>query len=273
MKNKICIKCKIEKDSSKFYKDKTKKDGLCSYCKECDNKKYKKLAQKYTEQNIQCPVAKCSKCERVLDATNFTKNSMRKNGLSNICKQCQKIYKQKVYENNLKIEKYNSKKCYKCKKIKEPSNFYKDISSVGGLSNICKQCSSIVEAKRRPIKRAQAKKRYKNSPEKFLQHTRKRHALQKNVNENYTPDDALITENAFKNKCFKCGSKINLCKDHHLPLSERNPLTIFNAVLLCKKCNSSKGTKNPKEFYTKKELRLLQDIFQQIKKIMDRVLR
>mgnify|MGYP003394588311 CR=1 FL=1 len=32
---KICFLCKIEKKSIEFNKDKSKKDGLCSYCKEC----------------------------------------------------------------------------------------------------------------------------------------------------------------------------------------------------------------------------------------------
>lgn len=33
---KICKKCKIEKDRKSFYKDVSRKDGLCSRCKECD---------------------------------------------------------------------------------------------------------------------------------------------------------------------------------------------------------------------------------------------
>lgn len=35
---KTCIKCNIEKDFNKFYKNKTKKDGLHNKCKECMNK-------------------------------------------------------------------------------------------------------------------------------------------------------------------------------------------------------------------------------------------
>lgn len=33
--NKICYKCKIEKSSELFRKNKSKKDGLNSYCKDC----------------------------------------------------------------------------------------------------------------------------------------------------------------------------------------------------------------------------------------------
>jgi len=42
---KTCTRCKIEKPQSKFYKNKTTKDGLRFDCKDCCNtaqKKYKK---------------------------------------------------------------------------------------------------------------------------------------------------------------------------------------------------------------------------------------
>lgn len=35
MKTKICTKCKKKKFLSKFYKNKNKKDGLASWCKDC----------------------------------------------------------------------------------------------------------------------------------------------------------------------------------------------------------------------------------------------
>lgn len=38
---KTCSKCKIEKEESEFYKDKSKKDGLCSYCRICHNERTK----------------------------------------------------------------------------------------------------------------------------------------------------------------------------------------------------------------------------------------
>lgn len=37
MKTKICAACKEEKDLSEFWKNKARKDGLCSSCKNCVN--------------------------------------------------------------------------------------------------------------------------------------------------------------------------------------------------------------------------------------------
>lgn len=36
---KTCSKCKTSKDLTEFYKNKTRHDGLCALCKECDKKK------------------------------------------------------------------------------------------------------------------------------------------------------------------------------------------------------------------------------------------
>lgn len=39
----ICTKCKQDKDSSEFHKDKKKVNGLTSWCKDCRNKARKKI--------------------------------------------------------------------------------------------------------------------------------------------------------------------------------------------------------------------------------------
>ena len=44
---KTCTKCEIEKDESEFNKDKSRKDGLASQCRECK----KKYQNKYYQQN------------------------------------------------------------------------------------------------------------------------------------------------------------------------------------------------------------------------------
>ncbi len=62
----------------------------------------------------------------------------------------------------------------------------------------------------------------------------------------------------FNEKCFNCGDKKSLEFDHHYPLSLGNPLTLSNAVLLCKSCNSSKSNKLPESFYSPEQLTDLQ---------------
>lgn len=54
MKTKICGKCKVQKSIKKFCKDKRRRSGLCSQCKDC-RKKYndenKRKRQKYYQEN------------------------------------------------------------------------------------------------------------------------------------------------------------------------------------------------------------------------------
>lgn len=65
--------------------------------------------------------------------------------------------------------------------------------------------------------------------------------------------------NKFGNKCYNCDSKNKLELDHHYPLSMGFALSINNAVLLCKSCNSSKNNKLPEFFYSPEQLTDLQD--------------
>lgn len=53
---KTCTKCNIEKDLNQFRKDKSKRDGYVSHCKECQRSYYKaayteKYVDKYKDQN------------------------------------------------------------------------------------------------------------------------------------------------------------------------------------------------------------------------------
>lgn len=50
---KICSKCKIEKETSEFYKCKSKKDGLRCWCKECGKLDNEKREKQYNEKRRQ----------------------------------------------------------------------------------------------------------------------------------------------------------------------------------------------------------------------------
>jgi 5-methylcytosine-specific restriction endonuclease McrA len=113
------------------------------------------------------------------------------------------------------------------------------------------------------------KEYYKNNKDKLLQKRKEyltnnkekcnyfamaRRQRKKQVNEHLPRNIRTIVYNKFNHQCFNCSSQNNLHIDHHFPLSKGFALTITNAALLCKSCNSSKGAKLPEEFYTKKQL-------------------
>ncbi len=58
-----------------------------------------------------------------------------------------------------------------------------------------------------------------------------------------------IKENEKHDECIYCGSKTDLTIEHILPKSCGGPDTPDNVILVCKKCNSSKGNKRLYEWY------------------------
>lgn len=66
--------------------------------------------------------------------------------------------------------------------------------------------------------------------------------------------DIAAVYDQFMGRCFKCGTSDDLSIDHHRPLKDGNGMTMENAVVLCRPCNSSKGAKSPEEFYSSGEM-------------------
>lgn len=107
----------------------------------------------------------------------------------------------------------------------------------------------------------------KNNPEKARENARKRRDKKKSIGELFTVKMENITKEAFNNRCFNCSAIEKLCADHHRPLSKENALSLSNAVLLCKSCNSSKKNKDPEEFYGEERCKQLDE---KLKKIAEK---
>jgi len=158
--------------------------------------------------------------------------------------------------------------CNKCKESKLFKEFTKHKINLDCLSFSCKICCNKanrehyknnrkeIGAQKKEYRknnleeiRTQKKEYRKNNPEKGRTNNRRRRARKVAVNENYPASEELITREVFNHSCYNCNSTNNLAIDHHRPLSKGNALTLQNAVVLCKSCNSSKNTKNPEDFY------------------------
>ncbi|RLF70903.1 MAG: HNH endonuclease [Thermoplasmata archaeon] len=58
-----------------------------------------------------------------------------------------------------------------------------------------------------------------------------------------------VKERERLDECIYCGAKGNLSVDHLIPLSRGGPDTPDNAVMACRSCNSSKGSRGVYEWY------------------------
>ena len=180
------------------------------------------------------PCALCNK-KRYLQP-----NQIRKN---NFCSyNCHNEYR-KIYKPNQHLRKRTEKTCIVCDSI---------MFVIPSKYNRKKTCSR--KCWKKSIVKSDEHKRQTR-----LALNRKKRAKRKQLQESYDRLDAQITMREFSNQCFNCKSNKALHIDHHYPFCGGNKLTLYNAVVLCRSCNSRKGYKNPKKFYTLGKLKLLEN--------------
>lgn len=80
---------------------------------------------------------KCSKCDIIKPASDFSKDRSRKSGLQPQCKKCRSIAKPK------EILPEDKKRCGKCKEIKDICEFGKSNIRKDGLRSYCKKCRKL----------------------------------------------------------------------------------------------------------------------------------
>lgn len=171
-----------------------------------------------------------------------------------------------------------TKQCSKCKRFKNVEDFSFANIKKNTRQSACKICKKNPEATARYDKKYRQSDKYNNDTpyrKEFLENYRKsekgkkldriiksrRRARKRNINENFSFEDQEYIMNLFNHKCFNCGNTELLEVDHHKPLSKGYALSRQNAVILCKSCNSSKNNKDPKDFYSTKQLAILEESY------------
>ena len=142
---KKCSKCGEWKVAStiNFCRSKTKKYGLESRCKECENKRRKLINNPVnTDPNI---TKVCTVCGREFPATTkyFNKQKTGKYGLRTICKECRNK-RQKLTNNSANVDLSITQVCTKCDREFPATEkyFYKKKTGKYGLRAICKECEN-----------------------------------------------------------------------------------------------------------------------------------
>ncbi len=170
----------------------------------------------------------CSSCQRTLSRTAFNNNRTRKDGLQNVCKACMKTYQKSLG-------------CHRSRESYRTSDHGKQI-----VKECCKRYKASDKGRI-------AERRYRQS-EKGLTYDRCQKQRRRDPATSLTVADISVVLEKFNNTCFNCGSYEDICIDHHRPLAKGFSLSLENAVVLCKRCNSSKCDKMPDEFYTPEQL-------------------
>ena len=139
MENKTCRRCHTRQPIDNFSRDKYRKDGRVSHCKECQAEKWaaKPGRPHKPRKEYETPKEKkCSGCAEVLPASHFHVRRDRGNGkaLQSKCKQCtSKIFKQWSDKNPGSSRKRNLKKKYGI----DEETYFKMLEDQGGGCGIC----------------------------------------------------------------------------------------------------------------------------------------
>jgi len=235
---KKCSICKEEKPCDKFGKLSSSADGFnhgCKKCKRAANQKWRKSNPEKTKSiNIRYKERNREKLKA--EAKRYwlkNKDESNANRRKNRVKNRDEVNAKKRKDRIKNKDRVNAKAR---KNWSENNNGVRDKAKKYRIDNKDKR-------------KAQLKEWHRNNPEKIALYKSKRRAMKEGLIENYTIKSRGITLKAFNNQCFLCKSVDNLCVDHHRPLSKGNSLTLSNAVVLCKPCNSRKNDKDPEEFY------------------------
>lgn len=127
-------------------------------------------------------------------------------------------------------------------------NFHRQSAGKYGFTSKCKKCKSAQvaawELKNKDRRRNQQNRWKWNNYEKYLQikrdyqHRRRAESIGKVTVEEWSEILAI-----YDGKCARCGSTHDITQDHIIPLSTGGKNIASNIQPLCRKCNSTKGTK------------------------------
>lgn len=186
----------------------------------------------------------CSKCGLKKSLTAFHRRTAAKDGLTRQCKACTTQYNKAYYRKNetaicargTRYYMQHSKKV-RARHARRRKEHPEQIRAR----------EARYSETHREERSAAACRWSKANPELHRAKSRLRRARKHDVFEHFTPELELFVKAFWGNKCAFCDKTKKLQVDHWRPLSKGYALTVGNAVLLCKTCNSSKRDKLPEE--------------------------
>lgn len=135
---KTCSRCHRAQPDSEFQKHPHTRDGLHSWCKQC-NREYQQNRDFEPQWDA---LQRCATCGETKPGTEFYVNRKTKLGLSPSCKDCSKAISQAYADRYKEQDKpvVVSQVCSACGYDKPASEFYKASNRKSGLYSKCKPC-------------------------------------------------------------------------------------------------------------------------------------
>lgn len=149
---KQCYKCNKNKNFDQFYNNKNSKDGKSSYCKECftQYKREKRGSKRsYNKRSFISDTHKqCTRCKKIIELSEFTKNNSSASGKHSWCKECmtEKALEYRggrVFKKLIKTQSH--KQCRICEQLKPYSEFS---GTNKQMESYCFECKKFMGTER-----------------------------------------------------------------------------------------------------------------------------
>jgi len=238
VKHRVCPYCGIDKPASEFYRELKGKDGLSYECRTC---RTIKTAEYYKKRRLTEPAVEhkvCPSCGMDKPAADFFRARKNKDGLNYECKKCNMM---------------------RCKQwTRDNPERYHEL-------NRSKSARQVASGRMKIHRRNWAKKHPKYYREYYAKNIEKlrelerlkmlrRNTRKRELPFDLTEEDVVDIFEMFNNECAYCGSKSHLALEHVVPMKRSdvpNPGTVRgNLMVLCRQCNSSKGTRLLDEYFS-----------------------
>ncbi|WP_336638446.1 hypothetical protein [Lysinibacillus fusiformis] len=220
-----------------------------------------KRGTKYIEKNGVIIAKECTKCNEILNLTNYVKATSRFAGVASSCKQCSKEYFSDYYKDNKEKVLAQTKKYYSEHReevIIRTNDYRKENPEVNkrACAKWYSQNKSVVAKYKRTwrtenleaCKLRETKWRLNNKNKVVLKSQRRR-ALKKQLPNNFTNEQHESLLAYFEHKCPLTGS-IDIHIDHFIPLAiGHGGTTLKNMVPLDATLNICKHAQNPFEWF------------------------
>lgn len=261
MATKICRKCGQEKSTDCFSRNKSSKDGLKPYCKQCvseDSKKYrekyredinkrkrisyhksKEHANERTEQQLLEGTRVCTECGKEKPITDFYKRG--NGGFYSQCKICSnKLMSEYFAKNHAQV-------------IKRKRRYHKEHKSEIDAYNrqYYKDHKEDIKIRVKEWEEANPEQAKDNA----VIHMHKKRFADVGLESNFTRADWNRCKEYFTvdgvPRCAYCGKPTKRPTiDHVIPLNKKGENTLNNIVPSCGRCNSSKFDRDFREWYS-----------------------
>lgn len=234
---KTCCGCKQSKPETEFWKNRSNRDGLQTYCNSCRSSYDKTWRDQKNPESAKSSSLKYRNGskgkKRRSDYYSKNKIQINENKKDRYHRFCDK---HAHYQNSLKWRKENPDK-WRMMQRKYSSK----------PEAIAKRREWFVANRERLAKKGrEASARWMRSHRAYrVSNQQKRVARLAGVENNYTVTDWQDTLLRFGNMCVYCGAQENIVRDHFIPIAKKGGNIKSNVVPACRRCNSSKKQSDP----------------------------